>query len=214
MKHIIVVLCILSAFAVQAQDMKSLFIALPDSLSPLLTKVNREDFGDFLASNMKAEVRNRFGQTSEMKKLTDDYLFLQASSASTIEMKLLPVTDTTQVICVVRTYMAPAADSDVSFYDTTWKELPANQFLALPEETQFYKATQNSAQADSLKNLRISADMYLLKAELSEKDTTLSFTYTTPDYMDKETARKLNPFLLDKPLTYRWTNGKFVISEN
>lgn len=37
--------------------MKSLFVALPDSLSPLLTKVNRADFGDFLASNMKAEVK-------------------------------------------------------------------------------------------------------------------------------------------------------------
>lgn len=194
--------------------MKSLFIALPDSLSPLLTKVNREDFGDFLASNMKAEVRNRFGQTSEMKKLTDDYLFLQSSSAGTVEMKLLPVTDSTRIICVVRTYMAPAADSDISFYDTGWKELPGKQFIELPEEARFYKAAQNSAQADSLKNLRISADMYLLKAELSEENTTLSFTYTTPDYMDKETSRKLRPFLLEKPLTYRWTDGKFVISEN
>ena len=44
---LLIVLC--SVLTLQAQDIKSVFIALPDSLSPLLTKVNREDFGDFLA---------------------------------------------------------------------------------------------------------------------------------------------------------------------
>lgn len=52
---LLIVLC--SVLTLQAQDIKSVFIALPDSLSPLLTKVNREDFGDFLASGMKAEVK-------------------------------------------------------------------------------------------------------------------------------------------------------------
>ena len=61
MKQILLIACMLCSLTLPAQDIKSLFIELPDSLSPLLTKVNREDFGDFLASNMKAEVRNRFG---------------------------------------------------------------------------------------------------------------------------------------------------------
>ena len=46
--------------SVAAQDMKKVFIAMPDSLTPLLTKVNKEDCIDFLASNMKAEIKNRF----------------------------------------------------------------------------------------------------------------------------------------------------------
>lgn len=214
MKHILFIILLLSAFNSYAQDLKSLFIAIPDSLSPLLTKVNREDFGDFLESNMKAEVRNRFGNTSEMKKLTPDYLLLQISSASFTEIKLLPVNDSTQIICVVNTYTAPVADSQISFYDTSWKKLPQTAFLQLPEEKMFYKPTQNSIQADSLKNLRVAADMYLLKATLSENNTELSFTYTTPQYLDKETAQKLTPFLQEKPLVYYWTNGKFVPSEN
>ena len=121
----------LCSLTLSAQDIKSLFIELPDSLSPLLTKVNREDFGDFLASNMKAEVRNRFGKTSEMITMTDDYLMLKVSSVSTAEMKLLPVNDSVKVICVVRTYTAPAADSQIEFYDTSWQELPLSDFLTL-----------------------------------------------------------------------------------
>ena len=71
-KILIIAGILLCCLNMQAQDMKSLFVALPDSLSPLLTEVNRADFGDFLASNMKAQVKNRFGNTSEMLKLTDD----------------------------------------------------------------------------------------------------------------------------------------------
>ena len=98
MKKILFVIgVLLCCTGMKAQDMKSLFVALPDSLSPLLTKVNRADFGDFLASGMKAEVKNRFGNTSEMLKLTDNYLKLKVSEVSTVEMKLLPLNDSVKV---------------------------------------------------------------------------------------------------------------------
>lgn len=196
--------------SMQAQDMKSLFVALPDSLSPLLTEVNRADFGDFLASNMKAEVKNRLGNTSEMLKMTDDYLELKLTEVSTVEMKLLPLNDSVKVICVVHTFEGPASDSHISFYDTSWKRLATSQFLTLPVEDDFYKLPASEAQADSLKNLRVRADMFLLKADLSETDKRLSFTYATPDYLDKETAKEIKPFLVAEPIKYSWQEGKFV----
>ncbi|MEJ8740864.1 DUF3256 family protein [Phocaeicola sp. HCN-6420] len=209
-KILFVVGVLLCCLSIQAQDMKSLFIALPDSLSPMLTKVNREDFGDFLASNMKAEVKNRFGNTSEMLKLTDNYLKLKISKVSMAEMKLLPLNDSVKVICVVHTFEGPASDSSISFYDTSWKRLPADKFLTLPVEDAFYKTPTSEVQADSLKNLRARADMFLLKADLSETDNTLSFTYATPDYLDKETAEEIKPYLVQEPLKYIWKEGHFV----
>lgn len=194
-KILIIAGILLCCLNMQAQDMKSLFVALPDSLSPLLTEVNRADFGDFLASNMKAQVKNRFGNTSEMLKLTDDYLLLKVSAVSTAEMKLLPLNDSVKVICVVQTYQGPVSDSRVSFYDTSWKSLPAENFLTLPAEDAFYKTPVTETQTDSLKNLRTRADMFLLKAVLSEKDTSLSFIYTTPDYLDEETSKEIKPYL-------------------
>lgn len=209
-KILFVVGVLLCCLSIQAQDMKSLFIALPDSLSPMLTKVNREDFGDFLASNMKAEVKNRFGNTSEMLKLTDNYLKLKISKVSMAEMKLLPLNDSVKVICVVHTFEGPASDSSISFYDTSWKRLPADKFLTLPVEDAFYKTPASEVQADSLKNLRARADMFLLKADLSETDNTLSFTYATPDYLDKETAEEIKPYLVQDPLKCIWKEGHFV----
>jgi hypothetical protein len=45
-------LLFLALFA-QAQDARTVFINMPDSLMPLLTKVNREDCIDFLDSKMR-----------------------------------------------------------------------------------------------------------------------------------------------------------------
>ena len=93
-----------------------------------------------------------------------------------------------KVICAVSTYSVRAADSQITFYDTNWHELPLSDFLQLPQEDEFYLTPVSTAQADSLKNLRAYADMYLWKAELSSDKPVLKFTYTTPDYLDKETA--------------------------
>ena len=51
-KTLFVIGMLLCGLSLYAQDMKTLFIAMPDSVAPLLTKVNREDCVDFLASNM------------------------------------------------------------------------------------------------------------------------------------------------------------------
>ena len=85
-----------------AQDAKSYFIAMPDSLT-LLSNVNRADCIDFMESNMKAEVTNRLGQKSEMKILTKDYIFIQTSPQSSWQMKVLPLNKKKNVLCVITT---------------------------------------------------------------------------------------------------------------
>lgn len=82
---------------------------------------------------MKAEVTNSFGGKSEMTELSPDYIHVKMTPQSSWQMKLLPINDSTKVICVVATVCAPACDSHVKFYTTDWKELVASSYLpALP----------------------------------------------------------------------------------
>ncbi|MCD7815295.1 MAG: DUF3256 family protein [Bacteroides sp.] len=214
MKRLILLISLFISISLQAQNMKELFVAMPDTLVPLLTKVNREDFGDFLASKMKAEVRNRFGKTSEMTELTDDYLYLKMTSASSMEMKLLPLNDSLKVVCVIQTYQAPVADSKVRFYDTGWNLLETSRFIDLPVDSLFFRTPVTKAQADSLQNLRTHTDISLQEARLSAGEQTLLFRYTTPDYLDKATSTSLQTYLVQKPLRYVWVDGRFVRSKD
>ena len=101
----------ISMTSLQAQEAKTVFVNMPDSLSPLLTKVNREDCIDFLESKMRAQVENRFGKKSEMTDLSKDYIRMQMSPQTTWQMKLLALNDTTNIICTISTACAPACDS-------------------------------------------------------------------------------------------------------
>ena len=78
--------------SLSAQLAKTCFTNMPDSLSPLLTAVNRADFIDFLESKMKAEVTNRFGGKSDMTELTPDYIRVQVLSVLFLQFVLRLVT--------------------------------------------------------------------------------------------------------------------------
>ena len=108
--------------SLSAQLAKTCFTNMPDSLSPLLTAVNRADFIDFLESKMKAEVTNRFGGKSEMTELTPDYIRVQVTPQSTWQMKLLSVNDSTvlsvlflqfvlRLVTVISSFILPVGKS-------------------------------------------------------------------------------------------------------
>ena len=205
---LLIVVSVLCGISVSAQDMKSVFIAMPDSITPLLTKVNKEDFVDFLDSNMKAEVKNRFDGTAEMKVLTEDYTLVQTSEIGTLEMKLLPVNDSTKVICMVKTVCASACDSDVRFYTSDWsKELDAASLLQRPSADVFFLPNDTLSEEGVL--IRKKADMPLMKASLSKDTPTLTFIYTTPDYLNQEDKEKLLPHLRKEPVVLEWKDGQF-----
>ena len=201
------ILGVFSLTSLQAQEAKTLFINMPDSLNLILTKVNREDCIDFLESKMKAEVENRFGKKSEMTALSKDYIRMQMSPQTTWQMKLLALNDSTNVVCVVTTACAPACDSNISFYTTAWEPLPASQFITLPVMDDFFVAP-DSMEIYDYDEARRTADILLVKADLNKDNTELALALTTQDYMSKETAEKLKPFLR-RPIVYQWKNGKF-----
>lgn len=201
-------ICVVTA---NAQTMKELFVSMPDTLSLVLTKNNRADCVDFIASKMEAKVTNRFDNTSEVTVLTDDYLKADITECSSWEMRRLPVNDSIYVICMITTVSGPVKDSNVCFYSTNWEELPKSQYIeSFPVADDFFIASQNIEEADSIKELRKKSYITFIQASLSEKDTSLSFTYTTPDYMNKEDGEKLKLYMRRDPLQYEWKNGKYV----
>ena len=120
-----------------AQSLKDVFKQMPDSLMPYLTQNNRLDFIDFMESNMKAEVSNLTGGTSEMTALTDDSLSIRMSEALRVDMLLLdldePVDSIRQVIVFVETFLADSVygESVCKTYSVDWqpvtKDIPFNE---------------------------------------------------------------------------------------
>lgn len=186
-----------------AQDMRSLFLNAPDEIFPLLTKSNRADCIDYIDAGMEARVTNRMDGTSHLKKLTGDYFYMQASSSSWYEAKLLPLGGDT-LICMIKGVEAEAADSRLQFYDSGWNRLDAEAFFNEPAIADFFLCADSAARHAQL------CDIYLVKYSFSQDEGLLNAEYTMPAYMNVDDAAVVAPLL--RVLTYRW-DGKCFIRE-
>ena len=57
--------------------------------------------------------------------------------------------------------------------------------------------------------IRKLANVHLMKASLSKEDASLTFIYTTPEYLNKEDKEKLESYLRKEPVVLKWQEGKF-----
>ena len=126
-----------SVSSAQEPTLRDVFRQIPDSLMPSLSVNNRLDFIDFMDSNMKASVRNRFDGISEMTALTDDSLSIRMSSALRVDMLLLrldaPVDTILDVVVFAETFLTDSiyGETVVKFYTPDWqqitKDIPWNE---------------------------------------------------------------------------------------
>ena len=187
--------------------MTDVFVNMPDSLIPYLTKNNRLDCIDFKASKMSAIVKNVFDENSELITITDDYLDMQLSESVHLEMKLLPYIskdgDSTQIICQIFTYYGPEAESNITFYTTEWKELNASDYLSIPSFDDFWikPDTMTTARYNTIRSF---IDPVMMKAFLSEKDYSMTFSLGKP-LLSKEDKKELEGICIPKEM--KW-NGK------
>ena len=112
-----------------ADGIRDVWQTVPDSIVPAIDRVRRLEMLDLVDYKVKAEVKNMLGSNSVMDTLTADYLHITISASSEMAISLLPCGDGDSVICVLRTYMGPEPDSEITFYTPCWQPLDAAAYL-------------------------------------------------------------------------------------
>ena len=183
-------LCVLQ-FQAEAQTMREVFIAMPDSIEPLLSKNNRMDMIDFMDNHMQARVTNRLDEQSIMDTLTADYVKITLSSSAVMEMKLYDK-GKKKVLLLVHTAGAPAKGSELCFYSPDWKPLKAQ--FGLPSFRSYEASPRESLTDEQIGLLEGLADMELVEMTLSPSDNILTFTPSI-GVLNKEDQEKVKPLV-------------------
>ncbi|WP_293712802.1 DUF3256 family protein [uncultured Parabacteroides sp.] len=209
MKRLIfsILICAL-ALGVKAQEMDALFISMPDQNIPQLENAWRKDLVDLYKSGKDATLKNTMNGSSSLKKLTSDYLLLQATERSSIEMKLLPLVNNTNVICMIRTVNGPVADSQIEFFTTEWQPLAVSD-LFTPVDADWFIKDDTDKNSNAFQDAASRLDMDLIQYTLSPDNLTLTATYTTPLYLSKEDRKAVIPFIKESPKVYTWEKYHF-----
>ena len=212
MRHLLYIFFLWITVGFQASartPMRSWLVAMPDSVLPLLTQNDRLDFIDFYDAGMEAAVTNRMEGKSSMDTLTDDFLHISYTRSTDVAMKLLPVNDTTDVLCMVTTVKASVDDSRIAFYDSQWRPLDVTSYVDEPSLTDF----RSTLQGDSASWAWTGLDIFFRTYHLSAEDTAMQCVLTATGHLSEEERQTVGSYVRREPITYRWTDGKFVRNE-
>ena len=129
MKYIMMACLLTASLDVGAKSMKDLLVSMPDEVMPCLNKNMRLEFAELQEMGVKAEVKNLLEEVSVMDTLTQDFVQIRMTKASTLQMKKLPVENGDSVLCVVKTFAGPEKESELYFYNQDWKKMDAAPLL-------------------------------------------------------------------------------------
>ena len=198
-----IIILALMATAGRADNLRTLFITMPDSITPTLTKSDRLDFLDYMDSGMKARVRNKLGGESVMTRFDENMLSIQTSQSGRMDMLLLKRGKDENLICIIRTVNAKYEDSRLSFFTEDWKSVPADELIELPRIDDYL--TKEALKSDSLDVFKKKSMLRL--QSITPTDGTLEFRYTSLEDFGED-AERYKAWFKPEPLRYTW-NGKF-----
>ena len=182
--------------------MRDVWLSMPDTIVPYLDASNRSAMLDALEQEDGTGVAGKLQESSCIDMLTSEYISVLLSSASTMQMRLLP-TDADTVVCVVRTFLAPQAESEIAFYSTKWEKL-SQSFLEPIEPDRFFRCPETMSESRFAELVSIWKDCLMVRATLDAVEPVLIFQCSSP-IATRDEQREIQPALMQ--ISLKW-NGK------
>ena len=197
MKKILIIICFLTCWlGISAQSLREVWIEMPDSILPYLSKSQRTELADYVEMKAEPAVLSTFGDSVRIERMTNNYLLLRANEATRLEIKLLD----NNTLALVQTWMAPAAESKLSLFNLQWQ----------PKEAVVdYKANivkPDSMSDEDFSDLKTLMFPRLKEYRLSADNNSLSVSWNYP-LLSKKDVKRVTELL--KTQVLNWTGKDF-----
>nr|WP_295443673.1 DUF3256 family protein [uncultured Prevotella sp.] len=191
-----------------AKSLNELWVSMPDSLMPMVSKSQRIEFLDLKNMGVKAEVDNLLGESCRLDSVTADYLKLTTSPSSSYEMRLLPQTSGDSLLCIIRTFSAPEKESELKFYDQEWKELEGTSLLPsnLSDVSLYMQAKPDTMSLERYHELQAMIEPQMFHLTWSEDGNELVSQLSLP-LLGKEEKAQMLALLMQRK--FKWNGEKF-----
>lgn len=198
MKKIFLILLVsFSLLPLNAQNMRQIWLEMPDSIVPYLNRSLRTELADYVTMGMKSEVMNALRDTTRIEKLADDYILVQLSNATKLEIKSLDAS----TIAMIQTWCGPLAESKLSLFSNNWEVKPLN----IDVSPMFVKPDTMSQQRYS--ELLDMANVTMNEMQLSVKDNSLTIKYSVP-LLSSTDKKEMQAILRQRKLNWNGTTFK------
>lgn len=197
MKKILIIICFLTCWlGVSAQSLREVWIEMPDSILPYLSKSQRTELADYVEMKAEPAVLSTFGDSVRIERMTNNYLLLKANEATQLEIKLLD----NNTLALVQTWMAPAAESKLSLFNLQWQPKEA----VVDYKVNIVKP--DSMSDEDFADLKTLMSPRLKEYRLSADNNSLSVSWNYP-LLSKKDVKRVTELLKSQVLN--WTGKDF-----
>lgn len=213
MKKILIIATLLIAtlLNVDAQSpMRDLWIQMPDSVVPYLDVNSRTEMADFYDIKVKTGSKNLLEGKSAIDSLTSDYIHVTLNSSTTLQIKKLQ-TESSFVICLIKTFTAPEPESEVSFFSSSWKPLKETFGLPVTNDAssliEQFTTRPDTISQERYEELASMLDPVMISAEMSVNEQVVTFSLSRP-LIEKTEILNINAIF--KQRKFKWNGQTFI----
>lgn len=184
----------------------SCFVNMPMEILPNLPVNSKKDLVDFYKNGRTAIMPESFGGEMTLKTLSDDYIMLQTSSQTSMQLKMLKEGDgSSYIIALIFSAYAPLKDSRMQFYTSEWK--PLNSIVA-PKFTgmDFFDSLKAGKElSERFSKLCMRSFVYM---EFQPDNNNLQAWSSIKEDIPDDLLKDFIPYIKDS-VTVSWQNGYF-----
>ena len=208
---IIATLLIATLLNVDAQSpMRDLWIQMPDSVVAYLDVNSRTEMADFYEMKVKTGSKNLLEGKSAIDSLTSDYIHVTLNSSTTLQIKKLQ-TESSFVICLIKTFTAPEPESEVSFFSSSWKPLKDTFGLPVTNDAssliEQFTTRPDTISQERYEELASMLDPVMISAEMSVNEQVVTFSLSRP-LIEKSEILNINAIF--KQRKFKWNGQTFI----
>lgn len=213
MKKILSALFILlPLISTKAQDIAALVVTMPDNMTIGVTVDQKKELAVAETDSIekKVFVINAVGDSIERLAYSDDYISLKTSDAGTLQIKLLPLVNNTNIVGVITTVCGDLCDSRIDFYTTSWQPLDKSTLFPTINKDSFLKKDIDRNSVDYV-NASAPVDLTPVTYNFSEKDKNITVEYQLENYLAADDYKAIQPYLNTEHKIFEW--NKFAYKE-
>lgn len=192
-----------------SKSMLEVWKSMPERMVLYVDMKQRQEMADFISMGLKGETDHLLQGKSRVDSLTDNYLHVKLNESAEIQIKRLAYQNGDSILCVVRTWMTPEAESEVLFYTQEWESLNIGtgtgdiNFLPLQ---QYGCVRPDSMSQEEFERLNENTDFILTSARISADSDELTISHVAP-LASKEDREKMETVW--KTVRLKWTGAGF-----
>lgn len=190
---------------------KEVLMAMPDSIVQYLNSEQRAELCRFSNTQDTLKVKNTLNGETYIDSISDTFANVVLNNAAQMQIKLLPLNDSSQVVCTIKTVSKPVADSRVNFYSVDWNKL--QDTFGLPNQNNekvmlgLLTVCPDTMSMERYNELIDKIEPVITSASFSrEENATITYSLSLP-MLDREEKDVLKSIIKQK--SFNWDGHSF-----